>query len=77
MNQTTNDGTPKTLEDVVIHIACFRPPENTDPMKHWRGIIQDYLEQKFGVAMMKTHTAEQQAILEDLWLALTGERLKK
>lgn len=76
MNQKT-EGTPKNLEEVVAHIACFRPPQGTEPLVHWRGIIRDYLAQKFGVALMKAHTEEQQAIVEDLWFAITGERLGK
>lgn len=77
MNQTTNDGIPKSLEDVVSIIACFRPPQGADPMAHWRGTIRDYLAQKFQVAIIKCHTDEQRAIVEELWFAITGERLNK
>lgn len=77
MNQTTNDGTPKDIEEVVIRILCFRPPHNVRPDEWVRGIIRDYMAQKFGVAMLKAHTPEQQAMIEDLWFAILGERLKK
>ena len=74
-NQKTNPfGSPKSLEEAISQIACFRPPEGTEPLVHWRHIMRDFLAQKFGVALMKAHTAEQEALLEDLWFALTGEK---
>lgn len=66
-------GTPTNLEEVVVNIACFRPPEGIAPQDHWRGIIRDYLAQKFGVALLKAHTPEQEALLKELWKSLTGE----
>jgi hypothetical protein len=77
MGLKMNGGTPKNLEEVVIAIACFRPPDGITPQDHWRAIIRDYVAQKFGVAMLKCHTPEQEALICELWTAITGEPCKK
>lgn len=74
MNQTTNRGTPQTIDELIVNEMCIGTAATfRERMKNG---MRDYLAQKFGVAMMKAHTPEQQAMLEDLWLAITGERMK-
>lgn len=73
MNQ--NEGTPKTLDELIVNEMCigtaatFRERMNNG--------LRDYLAQKFQAAMLKCHTPEQEALLEDLWFSITGERLNK
>ncbi len=73
----TNDdkGTPKTLEEAIHNGLCVGPL--SDVVDRTKQCIRDYLAQRFQAAMLKAHTPEQEALLEDLWLAITGERLKK
>jgi hypothetical protein len=75
MNLKANEGTPKDLNEVAIRILCFRPPHDMRPDDWVTGIIKDYLAQKFGVLMLKAHTPEQEALLEELWKLLTGDKL--
>jgi hypothetical protein len=75
MNQNLNEGgTPKSFEEAVF---CGLQGPLCHIRDNMKAVLRDYLAQKFQVALMKCHTPEQQAIVEDLWLAITGERLKR
>jgi hypothetical protein len=74
MTLKTN-GTPKTLDELIVNEMCIGTAATFRERMN-QGLC-DFLAQKFGVAMLKCHTPEQEALLEDLWLAITGERLKK
>lgn len=77
MNPKTR-GTPKTLDEAIHNGLCVGPlSEVVDRTKH---CVRDYLAQRFGVAMLKAHTPEQEALVCELWAAITGEpceRLKE
>lgn len=78
MNQNTKHafhglGTPKDINEMVMHILCFRPPEGKTPDQWVHGILRDYLAQKFNVVMFKCHTPEQEALIKELWLSIMGE----
>lgn len=76
MNQKTNEGgTPKSIDETILNAMCIGIA-STFPERMKQG-FRDYLAQKFCVALMKCHTPEQKAIVEDLWFAVTGERLNK
>lgn len=77
MNQKTNRfnglGTPKDIDEMIVHILCYRPPHNVTPQDWLHGILRDYLAQKFNVAMLKAHTPEQEAALNELWVSIVGD----
>jgi hypothetical protein len=81
MNMTKTEGTPKTLLEVGFRILttpmCNFSAGDIHPAEGVKAIMRDYLAQKFSVAMMKSHTPEQEAMLEELWLAITGEPMNK
>lgn len=71
MNQKTNGGTPKNLDQAIYGGLCVGPL--CDVVDRTKAHVRDYLAQKFGVAMLKAHTPEQEALICELWTAVTGE----
>lgn len=68
-NNQVRLGTPKTLDEAIANVICFRPHlKRLDD--HAYDTIRDFMAQKFAVAYCKADPATL-VILEDLFLKLT------
>lgn len=67
------EGTPHTLGECAINILCFRPPVGVKPDIWVKEILQDYLSQKFSVALLKAQTENEKKLIRDLWNKTIGE----
>jgi hypothetical protein len=74
MNGKTK-GTPKTLQEAIKNALQVGTVEDiSERVSHH---VRDFLAQKFGVSILKAHTPEQEALICELWAAITGEDCSK
>ena len=74
MNQS-DYGTPDSIDELLTREMTCGPLDTF--FIRMKSAFRDYLAQRFQAAMYKAHTPEQEALLEELWFSITGERLKK
>lgn len=71
LSEVSTLGTPKTLDEAIGNVICYRPHlKRLDD--HAYDTIRDFMAQKFGVAYIQAGDDKKViAILEDLFLKLT------
>lgn len=67
-----NKGTPATLDDAIIDGITIGPLSQAS--YRMRIVLRDFLAQKFAKSLLECDNAIEEAMLEDLWFAITGEK---